>query len=143
MDTTYSLPSSTYDDIKRSPYPLSWADPGLRQLFIMDKNSAGSTNSTTSENTNLHSTNKGAIAGGVVGGVIGLALVTALLYYALIQVRKKRVEREEVKISSESQIGELEDIGIRSELGTKTNTRAELDERFIERYELHENPVGC
>lgn len=43
---------------------------------------------------NSHGNNAGSIAGGVVGGVAGLAVVIALIWYAMLR-RKKRLQPEE------------------------------------------------
>jgi hypothetical protein len=107
----------------------------------VDQNSTSSTNSTASKINNSHTSNKGAIAGGVVGGLVGLALIMALIYYARQHARKKRVESEDLKLPPRTKIGELEDSVKWSELRTKTNTRTELHERFVERYELQDNTV--
>ncbi|KAJ5907096.1 uncharacterized protein N7473_004012 [Penicillium subrubescens] len=144
----YDMPAFIYDAQSQtvkaefdSPYPSSWADPGLGNLFLVDQNSTSSTNSTASKINNSHTSNKRAIAGGVVGGLVGLALIMALIYYARQHARKKRVESEDLKIPPRTKIGELEDSVKWSELRTKTNTRTELHERFVERYEFQDNPV--
>ncbi|KAE8313114.1 hypothetical protein BDV41DRAFT_564630 [Aspergillus transmontanensis] len=88
--STYSLPSATANDIKSSPYPLTWADPVLKSLFVQKTNDT--TNSPDSQpdpssSTSGSSTKVGPIVGGVVGGIAGAAIILAIIFFIL---RKRR-----------------------------------------------------
>ncbi|CAI7635574.1 uncharacterized protein N7487_002539 [Penicillium crustosum] len=95
--SSFSLSSSTANDIKASPSPSSWADPAFKTLF----GKSAATTSTTANNkpssisepqevnTSDPST-KGAIAGGVVGGVAGLALILGLLWFFVARNKKQK-----------------------------------------------------
>ncbi|GFG17388.1 hypothetical protein IFM5058_08449 [Aspergillus udagawae] len=66
--TSYSQPSTVAERTKVSPYPATWADSSLRELFAPTGTS--STTASTTETKHGHGTPVGAIVGGVVGGVV-------------------------------------------------------------------------
>ncbi|OJJ81205.1 uncharacterized protein ASPGLDRAFT_1500826 [Aspergillus glaucus CBS 516.65] len=84
--SSYSIPFSTSNDIKESPYPSTWADPALKSLFVSNTSTASTPTPSPSAS---NSTNKGAIAGGVVGGVAGVAAIVALISLFLFRRRKQ------------------------------------------------------
>ena len=127
--SSYSLPDSTVQDVKKSPFPSSWADPALERLFVTKK-------STNSSDTTMpqHSTNVGAIAGGVVGGVVGIALVLIAIYIVL-QRRGKgaqsrlTAEAKSAQLAPPYAIGELHATEARKELDAISSQAFELDAR--------------
>ncbi|KAJ5266977.1 Kelch-type beta propeller [Penicillium angulare] len=148
--TAYSVSASTYDDIKKSPYPSKWADSNLKALFVAANTNKSSTNSTSTAkdaiSSSNSSTNTGAIVGGVVGGVAGLIITGALVYFCIFKHRKNKkaahgvvTEKPSVLIDSPARAGqvlsELWDAKDPSELGG--NGRSELaSRRATTRFEL-------
>lgn len=137
--SSYSIPSSSSNDIKESPYPSAWADPALNALFASNNTSTASSTPTTpsSGSSASHSANKGAIAGGIVGGVVGVSVIVALIVLFLLRRRKQAqtaVYQQQQTTESRPWAGsgidgiarELPATEVRGELEAQSKVRAEL-----------------
>lgn len=136
--SSYSIPSSTSNDIKESPYPSTWADPALKSLFVSNNTSTASSTPTTPSSgaSASHSANKGAIAGGVVGGVVGVSVIVALVVLFLLRRRKQHQTAVYQQQTAESRpwagsgydgiARELPATEVRGELEAQSKVRAEL-----------------
>lgn len=99
--------------------------------FEIKTSSQSTTSQTTASQASTeksHGNNGGAIAGGVVGGVAGLAVVIALVWYAMLR-RKKRPQPEESQKStySEPLADPFELLAeTRAELASKLDMHAEM-----------------
>ncbi|KAF4219466.1 hypothetical protein CNMCM6457_003032 [Aspergillus fumigatiaffinis] len=82
--TSYSQPSAVAERTKVSPYPATWADPSLRELFVPTETS--SSTASASETEHSHGMPVGAIVGGVIGGVA----VIIIIVIGVILVRRKK-----------------------------------------------------
>ncbi|KAL2863953.1 putative cell wall anchored protein [Aspergillus lucknowensis] len=140
--STYSIPSATAEDIERSPYPSSWADPALQALFQVPPEPSW-TPAAAAIPRKSKSTNTGAIAGGVVGGIAGVAILLAVIWFIIRSRRRKALQRPEaaspIPLKSEQKtdpkempvddaFGELDERNhARTELGGDTVPVHELD----------------
>ena len=135
--SSYSIPSSSSNDIKESPYPSAWADPALKSVFVSNNTStASSTPTPSSDESASHPTNKGAIAGGVVGGVVGVSVIVALIILFLLRRRKQHQATVYQQQTTESRTWagsgydgiarELPATEVRGELEAQSKVRAEL-----------------
>ncbi|KAJ5379553.1 hypothetical protein N7509_012672 [Penicillium cosmopolitanum] len=148
LNTTasYEVPSIIYNKIGGGPTggatvtvpAAGFADATLASLiqkrvpgFEIKTSSQSTTSQTTASQASAeksHGNNPGAIAGGVVGGVAGLAVVIALVWYAMLR-RKKRLQPEESQKStySEHAAGPSElSAEARAELASKSDMHAEM-----------------
>ncbi|KAF7171758.1 hypothetical protein CNMCM6106_006140 [Aspergillus hiratsukae] len=101
--TSYSQPSAVAERTKVSPYPATWADSSLRDLFV-PKGTSSSTASALPEAKASRGASVGAIVGGVVGGV---ALIIVIVVIAVILVRRKKRSPNDTTKKGHLQTAEL------------------------------------
>ena len=104
----YSVPSATANDIKSSPYLLTWADLGLKSLFERTNNSTNSTDAQPDPSSSVSnpSTDIVAIAGGVVGGVAGVAIILAIIFFIMRKRRRDNQPTADRKVARQCTGGE-------------------------------------
>lgn len=92
--SSFALPDAAASAVKSSPYPSSWADPALKDLFVA-KSSNKDTGSadTKPDSSKKSSTSVGAIAGGVVGGVAAIALIVGAIVFCLRRQRQTQTQQ--------------------------------------------------
>ncbi|KAJ5937351.1 hypothetical protein N7454_004651 [Penicillium verhagenii] len=140
--TTYAVSSSTYDDIKLSPYPSNWAAKSLESIFKTSSTSIISSQPKVSSSNSSHSSNTAVIVGGVVGGVVGLALILAALFYLFTRRNKRqgKIDVDSMKYTPEvihrSKEGQISEMASNTTLELEPNTRLAWELGHQARYEL-------
>ncbi|GIK03408.1 hypothetical protein Aspvir_007477 [Aspergillus viridinutans] len=130
--TSYAQPSAVAERTKVSPYPATWADSSLKDLFVPTGTS--SSTASTSETKHSHGTPVGAIVGGVIGGV---AVIIIAIVVIVLMTRKKRSS----KVTTEKgclQTTELQGYSLPDELdGNPRPNELSGSSRYV--FELHGN----
>jgi hypothetical protein len=110
-NSTYQRPALVQQHYATQPNNTIWSDPALAALFVAKPPSttaAGtSTASASPTAAPTHHSDTGAIVGGVVGGVAGLAIVVAIIFFALSRRRRQqhKTEHERAPAAPAHEIG--------------------------------------
>ena len=130
--TSYSQPSAVAERTKVWPYPATWADSSLRELFVPMETSSSTAG--VLETKHSHGTPVGAIVGGVVGGVA----VIIIILIAVIVVRRKKRSPNNTTEKLCLQTTEVHGYSFPDELDG-TPRRNELSDSSRHVFELHGN----
>ena len=91
--TSYSAPSNVQKDVKATPFPASWADPALKEIFDPAPTESSPALSTASPSNPATDSGKSVGVGAITGAVVGSVVFVLLIAAAFFLLRRHRRAR--------------------------------------------------